>query len=203
MDGYNKNINYQLKLLEKILKKNKRLMEVLKILEEYSKSNSKFKDYYIGAGSINQTIFNYLSHKDINYGIKDFDIVYYDDSDLSYESEDIIIKDLQKLLGKNKIEFDIKNEARVHLWYNKKYNANRLPYTSCEDAIASWGATVTCIGVRLENRKLVVYCPYGLNDLFSMTIRPIKKNFTKKDYDERVTRWKQKWENLNIIEWDE
>lgn len=202
MNGLNCNIQQQLIIFEKIIMKNKRLIEVLKVLEKYSKINPRFKDYYVGAGSVNQTIFNYLSGNKLDYGIKDFDIVYYDE-DLSYEAEDKIIKDLELLFQNKQILFDIKNEARVHIWYNEKYKANREPYISVEDAISKWGATVTCIGVRLENNKLITYCPYGLNDLFSMTIRPIKTYFTKEQYEERVNRWLSKWPNLKVISWDE
>ena len=155
MNGFNKNIQEQLKIFERIINKNKKLMAVLKVLEEYSKTNPRFKDYYVGAGSVNQTVFNYLSGNEIDYGIKDFDIVYYDE-DLSYEAEDIIIKDLDKMFKDKSIEFDVKNEARVHIWYNEKYGDKRDPYTSTEDAISKWGATVTCIGVRLENNKYAV-----------------------------------------------
>ena len=34
------------------------------------------------AGSINQTIFNYYHGYDLNYGIKDFDVAYFDDDRL-------------------------------------------------------------------------------------------------------------------------
>ncbi|MBR6949772.1 MAG: nucleotidyltransferase family protein [Bacilli bacterium] len=112
-----------------------------------------------------------------------------------------MIKDLEKLLGNKNILYDIKNQARVHIWYNKKYNSNRKKYISCEDAISSWGATITCVGVRLDNNKMIIYCPYGLNDIFTMTVRPIKKYFTKEQYDARASRWKAKWNELNIIEW--
>ena len=179
VDGSYKNIDEQLKIFKKIIRKNKKLMSVLEVLDDYSKSNPNFSNYYIGAGSINQTVFNYLTGRDINYGIKD----------------------LEKLLGNKNILYDIKNQARVHIWYNEKYNANREKYKSCEDAISSWGATITCIGVRLENNRMKVYCPYGLNDIFTMTIRPIKKCFTKEQYDARVKRWKAKWNELNVIEW--
>ncbi len=199
---YNKCIQDQLLEFERIIRMNSKLMKVLVALDKYSKINPNFKDYYIGAGSVNQTIFNYLSDKEIDYGIKDFDIVYFD-SDLSYEAEDKIIKDLTKMLEKDKIEFDIKNEARVHLWYNEKHDNKRDAYTSTEDAISKWGATVTCIGIRLENDKLITFCPYGLSDVFSMTIRPVKTYFTKELYDSRCQRWLKKWPNLNIIPWDE
>ena len=202
MEGFNRNIQEQLIIFESIIRKNTKLMNVLNVLKEYTKTNSKFHDYYVGAGSVNQTVFNYFSNKEIDYGIKDFDIVYFDE-DLSYEAEDKIIKDLDKLFKDKSIEFDVKNEARVHIWYNEKYNDKRDPYTSVEDAISKWGATVTCIGVRLENDKLITYCPYGLNDIFSMTIRPIKTYFNKENYDSRCERWLKKWPNLNIIGWDD
>ena len=200
LDGKNKTTCEQLELLEFILRKNINLMTILKILEEYAKENSKFKNWYVGAGGVNQTVFNYYHGKEIDYGIKDYDKVYFD-SDTSYESEDVIIKDLEERLKDLNVSCDIKNQARVHIWYNEKYGTDRKKYTSVEDAVASWGATVTCVGVRLENGKFKIHCPYGLNDIFSMTIRPVKRYFEKKHYIERANKWKNKWEKLKIIEW--
>ncbi len=71
-----------------------------------------------------------------------------------------------------------------------------------EDAISSWGSSITCIGVRLEDNKLVVCAPYGLNDIFSMTIRHIKKQFTEEKYQEKTKKWKNKWPLLTIIPWN-
>lgn len=200
LDAVNKSIDIQLDVLEKILMQNEKLVETLKVLEDYAKENSSFGNYYLAAGGINQTVFNYYHEYDLNYGIKDFDIVYYD-NDVSYEAEDVIIKDLVKKLGNIDGSFDIKNQARVHIWYNEKYGTNRKQYTSVEDAISCWGATVTCIGVRFENHKLKVYCPYGLNDVFSMIIRPVKQDFEKESYEARSKRWKEKWKKLTVIEW--
>ena len=191
----NVSINEQLLHLEEILSKNTKLMEILKILD-----NDGIKNYYVGAGCINQTVFNYLHGYNIDYGIKDYDIVYYDE-DISYDSEDIVIKRLENKFKNLDVIVDIKNQARVHIWYYEKYGVKRIPYTSVEDAIASWGATITCIGVRLENGKLVVCAPYGLNDIFDMVIRPVKREFTKKWYDERAERWIRKWPKLSKIEW--
>lgn len=200
LDGSNKSIDVQIEILKEILYKNEKLVETLKVLEEYAKNNPKFRNYYVGAGGVNQTVFNYYHGYDINYGIKDFDIVYYD-NDESYEAEDIIIKDLERKLSHIDTSFDIKNQGRVYIWYNEKYGTNRDKYTSVEDAISSWGATVTCVGVRLENNELKVYCPYGLNDIFSMVIRPVKKDFEKESYIKRASKWKEKWKKLKIIKW--
>lgn len=170
-------------------------MSILEVLEKDGISN-----YYVGAGAINQTVFNYYHGYDINYGIKDYDIVYYDE-DISYEKEDVVIKRLNARFNDLDVCVDIKNQARVHIWYYVKYGIKKVPYTSVEDAIARWGATITCIGVRLENGKLVVFAPYGLNDIFGMIIRPVKKDFTKENYDERADKWMKKWPMLKKIEW--
>ncbi|MBQ8681594.1 MAG: nucleotidyltransferase family protein [Bacilli bacterium] len=195
LNGGNLPIKEQLDILENILRLNTKLISILEILEQ-----DGIKNYYVGAGAINQTIFNYYHGFEIDYGIKDYDIVYYDE-DVSYEKEDIIIKRLGKELDKLDICYDIKNQARVHIWYYEKYGIKRIPYTSVEDAIASWGATITCVGVRLENSKLVVCAPYGLNDIFNMVIRPVKREFSKELYDERAERWMKKWSKLKKQEW--
>jgi len=194
--GTNKSINYQLKILEEILLKNQKLKNILEIL-----SKSNLKNYYVAAGSINQTVFNYYHGYELDYGIKDFDIVYYDE-DLTYEKEDEIIKYVTSLLKDISTDLDIKNEARVHLWYKDKYGKEIIPYTSVEDAISSWGTTVTCIGVRLENDKLVVCAPFGLNDLFNMTIRPVKRQYTEEQYLIKTESWLKKWNKLTVIPWN-
>lgn len=193
--GFNVSIQEQVDILEKILMKNSNLMKILEILE-----NDGIKNYYVGAGCINQTVFNYLSGNKIDYGIKDYDIVYYDE-DTDYDKEDIIIKRLENKFKDLKVSVDIKNQARVHIWYYEKYGIKRCPYLNVEDAIASWGATVTCVGVRLEGGKLRVFAPYGLNDIFGMIIRPVKREFRKEFYDERAKKWMEKWPRLKKIEW--
>lgn len=202
LEGKNKSLNEQLLVLESILNKSKKIKEILRVLEQYSKENQDFKNYYLAAGCINQTIFNYYHNYDLDYGIGDYDIVYYDE-DTSYEKEDIIIKDLKERLKHLDLKFDIKNEKRVHIWYNEKYKTNRKEYQSVEDAISKWGTTITCLGVRMENNKLIVCAPYGLNDLFNLILRPVKIDFTKEDYEKKVTKWTSKWELLKVIRYDE
>ena len=195
--GQNKSVNEQLDILKQILLKNKKLSTVLKKLQD-----SDLENYYIGAGAINQTVFNYYHDFDLEYGIKDFDIIYFDE-DTSYEKEDKIINNIIDLIKDIDIEVDIKNEARVHLWYKDKFGFDIQPYTSVEEAISKWGTTVTCIGVRLENDELVVFAPYGLNDIFNMVIRPIKENFNKEHYCIKTERWINHWPKLRVIKWND
>ena len=194
-NAVDKTLTIQLNLFKEIIKKNTKLMVILETLD-----NLGISDYYVGAGAINQTIFNYLHGYEIDYGIGDYDIVYYDE-DTSYEAEDKIIKRVSKALKKIDVKLDIKNQARVHLWYSQKFGHDIDICTSVEDSINKWGTTVTCIGVRMQSGKLLVYAPYGLNDLFKMIIRPVKDNYIERDYNRKATKWKEKWPLLTVIPW--
>ena len=195
IDGRDKCLDEQLKIFKRIIYKNKKLVFLLKLIDDLDIANC-----YVGAGCINQTIFNYYHGYDIDYGINDYDIVYYD-NDLSYEGEDKIIKMITSKVNDD-IKLDIKNQARVHLWYYDKYGIKRKPYVSVEDAIGSWGATITCVGVRIKDGRFYVYAPYGLNDIFNMVIRPVKYNSNKVFYEERCNKWKNKWYKLKIVSWE-
>ena len=57
----------------------------MKILDYIS--DLKLPNFYIAAGSIFQTIWNYYDNKPLNRGIKDIDIIYYDSNNLTKEFE--------------------------------------------------------------------------------------------------------------------
>ena len=61
MTVYNKHLNYQIEELIKIIKKNHSIKKVLNRLNKVD-----LPEYYIGAGCIAQTIWNYLSGFPIN-----------------------------------------------------------------------------------------------------------------------------------------
>ena len=68
--------------------------------------------------------------------------------------------------------------------------------------MSKWIATVHAIGITKINGNIKVYAPYGLSDIYSRTIRPIKHNGNSKElYDKKVASWKNRFDNLNAIEW--
>ena len=84
----------------------------------------------------------------------------------------------------------------------RKIGIDVEPYKSSEDAIDKWIATVHAIGITKDNDEIKIYAPYGLSDIFSKTIRPIKHEYNTKDiYDKKANSWQERFENLNIIEW--
>ena len=78
-------------------------------------------DAWLVAGSLFQTIWNCLTSKPRTFGIKDYDIFYFDDGDLSWQAEDDIIKSANKLFGDWGASIEVRNQARVHLWYADKF----------------------------------------------------------------------------------
>ena len=188
---------YEAQLLE-ILQESKPLSEILEALKQLDLS---FK-YYVGAGSITNTIWNQISGYPLDYGISDMDIVYYDIYNMDAQSEVKLQHKIESNLGYFPFKLDVKNQARVHLWYESKFGFPIKPYPSLESAIDSWPTTATALGVRLEQNNLyTIYAPYNLNDLFSMTVRPNKLLVTEEIYMSKATKWKEKWPLLEIIPW--
>lgn len=194
-----KTIKEQNDVFISILKKNEDLMLILDYIY-----NLRLPNFYIAAGSIFQTIWNYYDNKPLNYGIKDIDIIYYDSNNLSKDDETELENKIINHFKEINInyEFDIHNEARMHLWKKENENKNINQYESSEDAIDQWIATVHSVGITKENNEIKVYAPYGLSDIFSRTIRPIKHKANSKElYEKKANSWSKRFDNLNIIEW--
>lgn len=157
--------------------------------------------YYIGAGCLVQTVWNELTGRAPEYGIEDIDIIYYDE-DLRYSVEDQMIQRGRELFDRTPIPVNIKNQARVHLWYEEKFGKRLMPYASLESAIDSWPTTVTALGARLTGSgEWQIYAPFGLKDLFGLTLRPNKALITEEIYHSKTFKWKQKWPELKIMPW--
>lgn len=194
-----KSIKEQNEIIISILKRNKELMSILTYVEKL-----KLPNFYISAGSIFQTVWNYYDNKPLNYGIKDIDIIYFNKKDLLVDTDLMYYRKVKAFADKQKYnyEIDVSNEARMHIMHKEKYNNIIEPYISSEDAINKWIATVHSIGITKTNDEIKIYAPYGLSDIFSRTIRPIKhKDNSKELYDKKVNSWKERFDNLNIIEW--
>ncbi len=180
------------------------IIESSELLREiFNKARTlELKSYFIGAGCITQTVWNHFTGRSLTYGISDIDLVYFDDADLSFEGEDRIVKKAAMCFEVVPLPIDVKNQARVHLWYESKFGIRLNPYRSLEEAIATWPTTATALGVRIEQHgKWHVYAPFGLADLFSLTLRPNKTLITEDIYDQKVTKWKSKWPELNVSAW--
>ena len=80
-------------------------------------------DYFIDrvAGAIAQTVWNLAAGHPAERGIKDADLVYFDAADLSAEAEAAHECRIRERFGDLPCKLDVKNEARVHLWYEARF----------------------------------------------------------------------------------
>ena len=73
--------------LETIVRGSESLMTVLRLTRELD-----LPDWLIVSGAVYQKVWNHLTGRDPDYGIKDYDLAYHDASDTTYEGEDVHIK---------------------------------------------------------------------------------------------------------------
>ncbi|MEK5448263.1 nucleotidyltransferase family protein [Paenibacillus sp. FSL R7-0331] len=159
--------------------------------------------YYVGAGCLVQTVWNQLTGRPAEYGISDIDLVYFDPADLSFEAESEQVAEGRGHYKGITVPLDIKNQARVHLWYEDKFGIKLQPYSSLEAAIDSWPTSVTSLGARLEpSGEWKIYAPFGLEDLFSLAVRPNKRLISEAVYRSKAEKWQAKWPELQIIPWE-
>lgn len=187
----------QAEQLEEILLQNNDIRKILRRVSELGMPN-----WYLGAGGVAQTVWNVLHDYEPSHGIKDYDLVYYNAADISYEGEDVFIQKGAQLFKDLCAPVEIRNQARVHLWYEKRFGYPVSPFRSVEEAIGTWPTTVTCVGIKSEDGRLAVHAPYGLDDLFALIVRPNKVRVSRHVYEDKVRRWKSLWPKLTIVPWE-
>ncbi|CAN8103934.1 unnamed protein product [Discula destructiva] len=94
------------------LERNTTLLEVLR-----RAADMDLPGWYLAAGAITQTVWNMLAEQPPHHGIDDYDLVYFNDSDLSWNAEDKAIQKGARVFADLPTRLEIRNQARVHLWY--------------------------------------------------------------------------------------
>ena len=157
---------------------------------------------WLVAGAVAQSVWNASFGRAPAWGLKDLDIVYFDGADLSAATEAGHEARLRALFADLPVKLDVKNEARVHLWYKDAFGNGIDPYQSTEDAIATFPTTATSIGVQPDNDTLRFCAPFGLDDLLGGIVRPNKRQITRAVYEKKIARWRTLWPELTYIDWD-
>jgi hypothetical protein len=190
-------LDEQLDALRTVLSRNGVLTEVLA-----RTATLGLPGWYLTAGCLFQTVWNVVTDRPPAHGIKDYDVFYFDDRDLSWEAEDAVIEAGREVFAGLPAEVEIRNEARVHLWYEEKFGVPCPPYASSEAAIDSFAATTCCLGVRLEgDGRWRVYAPHGLSDVFNLVVRPNPVLAPRTVYEAKAARWRAQWPELTVLHW--
>jgi uncharacterized protein len=152
-------------------------------------------DWFLVGGCVYQTIWNYVTDRDLDYGIKDYDVHYWDD-DITKEKEERISTNLNNQLQEMGLKVEVANQARVHLWFEKKFSSKGIPFTSLKQAMITHPFTVMCVGLNRHE----VYAPYGFEDIFSMTAKYNPTTHIPVNHVlDKLNSWRSRWPELNIV----
>jgi len=156
-------------------------------------------DAWLVSGAVFQTVWNVLTGRPPDYGIKDYDIFYFD-TDTSWESEDTIIRRTADCLSDIQARIEPRNQARVHLWYPEKFGMSYPPLQQATDGIDRFLAATAQVGIRQQDADFEVYAPHGFDDIATLTIRPnLCPNFRADLYEAKAASWKARWPEIAIL----
>ncbi|HEY4031257.1 MAG TPA: nucleotidyltransferase family protein [Caulobacteraceae bacterium] len=152
-------------------------------------------DWRLVSGCVYQTAWNHLTGREPDYGLKDYDAVYFD-PDTSWDAEDLIIRRAAAAFAPPlDVMVEVRNQARVHLWFEQKFGE---PYTALgqtDEALERFVCTAFAVGARLEaDGAITLAAPFGLDDLFAMRLRrnpnrPISAAAFRRVSDSARARW--------------
>ncbi len=159
-------------------------------------------DWRLVSGAVYQAVWNARTGRPAGYGVKDYDLAYFDGSDLSYEAEDVVIKRVAAAFDEPfRSQVEMRNQARVHLWFQNRFGEPYAPLSSTDEALGRFVAPTFAVGVRLEaDDSLSVAAPFGLDDVFALTIRPNPNRPVAKGWAKAVDSARARWPELTVIE---
>jgi len=157
-------------------------------------------DWLVFSGAVYQPVLNHLTGRPLDYGIKDYDLAYFDASDLSYEAEDAVIRQMKAAFDEPPLRsmVEVRNQARVHLWFEAKFGEPYPPLSCTAEALERFTARTFAVGVRLEpDNRLHIEAPFGLADLFALRLRPNPRRKTV-HFDRTSADVRRRWPELVI-----
>lgn len=157
-------------------------------------------DWRVFSGAVYQGVWNAVTGRPAGYGIRDYDLGYFD-PDTSWDAEDAVIKRVAAAFQppfRDMVE--VRNQARVHLWFEGRFGEPYQALTGTDEALARFVAPAFAVGVRLEaDDAISVAAPFGLGDVFSLTLRPNPNRPLARGWEKAVANATARWPELSII----
>lgn len=155
------------------------------------------------AGCVYQTVWNSLTGRPPGTGINDYDLIYFDDTDLSQEAETAIGNQICAALPDFPAPVEVCNQARVHLWFENHFGVKYPPLLSADECMMRYASLTHAVGVRLmSDDRLDIFAPFGLHDIFEMIVRPNYALPNKATHEKKAALARAIWPELRIIHWD-
>lgn len=88
----------------------------------------------------------------------------------------------------------------MHLWFENRFGEAYSPLGSTDQALGRFVAPAFAVGVRLEaDDRLTVAAPFGLEDVFALTLRPNPDRPLARGWTRAVDNARARWPELTVI----
>lgn len=147
---------------------------------------------WVVGGFTREAVWDALEGARIPPPLGEVDVVYFDEADVSRESERAHEQALVVQL--RNVQWSVKNQARMHL-----LNGHG-PYSGVSDSLSHAPETASAVGVRLQGHTLHVLAPIGLTDLFGLVLRR-NPSSDAQAFEKRTARTHQseRWPRLRLV----
>src|SRR5437016_1692212 len=131
-------------------------------------------DWLMMSGAVYQRVLNTLTGRTRDYGVRDYDLGYFDASNISYDAEDAVIRRVaEAFVEPLRSAVEVRNQARVHVWFEGHFGESYTPLSCTSEALERFVSPMFAVGVRPElDDRLHVAAPFGLADLFAQRLQP-------------------------------
>ncbi|MBO6796102.1 nucleotidyltransferase family protein [Maricaulis sp.] len=128
---------------------------------------------FLMAGSVYKAVWNALLGEAPDFGVNDYDLAYFNPDDLTETSEAAIEVSIADAFRERGIEVEACNQARVHIWFNRKFGTRREALSSSLEAVEKFASRTHAIGLFVgANGQPALHAPFGFEELLSLHIRP-------------------------------
>jgi hypothetical protein len=157
-------------------------------------------DHALMAGSLYKAVWNAITGRAPGYGVNDYDLAYFDGSDLSWEAEDAVIRRAAPVFADLPAEVEVCNQARVHLWFNAKFGTDRPPLRDTEDALRFFASPTHAVALRLDtDGRPDLLAPFGLDAVFARRIEPAPDLAHPEGWNAKCAQQKALWPELDFV----
>jgi len=155
----------------------------------------------IGAGALRNLVWDALSGNVRRSALCDIDVAFFAADDVSSARDQALQHRLCALMPG--WPWEVTNQAGVHWWFEQHFGHPVAPLASLADAVATWPEYATAVAVTLaKDDSISVIAPYGLSDLFTMTVRHNPARASVATYRQRVAqkKYRDRWPEVTIID---
>lgn len=155
-------------------------------------------DAWLVGGCLFQAVWNLHCGQAPDAGVRDYDIFYFDPSDLSEAGETAVNQRARNVFAELGVELEVKNQARVHTWYPAWFGRPCPPLKSACEGVDRFLVGSTSVGMQQARGQTTVYAPYGLADLYAGILRANPRVDHGELYPQKARDYQARWPWLRL-----